>query len=288
MSGDASFYRTELLIGPDALKKLEEAHVAVFGMGGVGSYAAEGLARAGVGHLTLVDFDTIGRTNLNRQIMALESTIGRPKVEAMGDRVLDINPACVVDRHQTFFDREQIATLLKRPYSLVIDAIDSFNPKITLMVETVKSGLPLLSAMGAAAKIDPTMVTACDISETRICPFARRIRKRLRNFGIERGITVVASVEPPIMPYHPDEIPGERCEVTLTRGRPRMIQGSIGYMTAIFGMMLAGVAVQRLTGLTTAAQTPRGFSGRTAPSFPPEEGESEEENELQINPVERG
>ncbi|HQG28384.1 MAG TPA: ThiF family adenylyltransferase [Candidatus Ozemobacteraceae bacterium] len=108
MGGDETrFYRTELLIGPDALKKLEGAHVAVFGMGGVGSYAVEGLARAGVGHLTLVDFDTIGRTNLNRQIMALESTIGRPKVDAMGDRVLDINPACVVERHQVFFDRNR-------------------------------------------------------------------------------------------------------------------------------------------------------------------------------------
>ncbi|HOT27855.1 MAG TPA: tRNA threonylcarbamoyladenosine dehydratase [Candidatus Ozemobacteraceae bacterium] len=269
MGGDETrFYRTELLIGPDALKKLEGAHVAVFGMGGVGSYAVEGLARAGVGHLTLVDFDTIGRTNLNRQIMALESTIGRPKVDAMGDRVLDINPACVVERHQVFFDREQIAGLLQRPYSLVIDAIDSFNPKITLMVETVKAGLPLLSAMGAAAKIDPTRVKACDISETTICPFARRIRKRLRSFGIERGITVISSVEPPIMPYHPDEIPGERREVTLTRGRPRMIQGSIGYMTAIFGMMLAGVAVQRLTGLATASQTPRGFTAKATASLP--------------------
>lgn len=269
MGGDETrFYRTELLIGPDALKKLEGAHVAVFGMGGVGSYAVEGLARAGVGRLTLVDFDTIGRTNLNRQIMALESTIGRPKVDAMGDRVLDINPACVVERHQVFFDREQIAGLLQRPYSLVIDAIDSFNPKITLMVETVKAGLPLLSAMGAAAKIDPTRVKACDISETTICPFARRIRKRLRSFGIERGITVISSVEPPIMPYHPDEIPGERREVTLTRGRPRMIQGSIGYMTAIFGMMLAGVAVQRLTGLATASQTPRGFTAKATASLP--------------------
>ncbi|HNW36544.1 MAG TPA: ThiF family adenylyltransferase, partial [Candidatus Ozemobacteraceae bacterium] len=211
------------------------------------------------------------------QIMALESTIGRPKVDAMAERVLDINPACIVERHRVFFDHEQIATLLKRPYSLVIDAIDSFNPKITLMVETVKSGLPLLSAMGAAAKIDPTRVTACDISETKICPFARRIRKRLRSFGIERGITVVASVEPPIMPYHPDEIPGERREVTLTRGRPRMIQGSIGYMTAIFGMMLAGVAVQRLTGLSTAAQTPRGITAHGAAPFPPEEDPEEED-----------
>jgi len=268
MVGDETrFYRTELLIGPGALNKLEGAHVAVFGMGGVGSYAVEGLARAGVGHLTLVDFDTLGRTNLNRQIMALESTIGRPKVDAMGDRVIDINPVCVVERHQVFFDREQIAGLLQRPYSLVIDAIDSFNPKITLMVETVKAGLPLLSAMGAAAKIDPTLVKACDISETTICPFARRIRKRLRSFGIERGITVVSSVEPPIMPYHPDEIPGERHEVTLTRGRPRMIQGSIGYMTAIFGMMLAGIAVQRLTGLSTASQTPRGFTAKAAASL---------------------
>jgi len=231
---------------------LADAEVAVFGMGGVGSYAVEGLARAGVGKLVLIDFDTIGATNLNRQIMALESTLGMPKVEAMANRVLDINPSCIVEPIRVFFDREQIANLLNRPYSLVLDAIDSFNPKITLIVETIKAGLPLISAMGAASKIDPTKITVGDISETTVCPFARRIRKRLRTFGIDNGITVVFSTEPPIMPYKPEAIPEEYREVTLKRGRARMIQGSIGYMTALFGMTMAGVAIQRITGLNTA------------------------------------
>jgi len=252
---DGRFYRTELLIGTDAAARLASSHVAVFGMGGVGSYAVEGLARAGVGKLTLVDFDKIGLTNINRQIMALSSSVDRPKVQVMAERVLEINPYCQVAANESFFARESIGELLRNEYDLVIDAIDSFNPKTTLIVETIKNGIPLISAMGAASKIDPTQIRVGDIGETSICPLARRMRKRLRSLGIVSGLTVVYSLEPPIMPYHPDSIPEARREVTLKRGRPRMIQGSIGYITAIFGMTLAGLAIQKLTGLKTARES---------------------------------
>lgn len=227
---------------------MREADVAVFGMGGVGSFAAEGLARAGIGGLTLVDFDTIGETNINRQVMACYSNIGKRKVDAMAERVLDINPDCRVEAQAIFFDHEQIDLLLGRPFRIIVDAIDSFNPKITLIHSALEHKVPVVSAMGAASKIDPSMIRAGDISQTTICPFARRIRKRLKSFGITTGVPVVYSVEPPIMPFHPSEIEENSREVTLKRGRERMIQGSISYIPAIFGMTLAGMVVQTITG----------------------------------------
>ncbi|MBF0409589.1 MAG: tRNA threonylcarbamoyladenosine dehydratase [Candidatus Riflebacteria bacterium] len=246
------FYRTELLLGSQALNVLQQSHAAIFGLGGVGSFAAEGLARSGVGHFTLVDFDSIGITNINRQIMATTSTIGQDKVSAMADRIREINPDAVIRTSKIFFEKEQIQSIFSEPYNVVIDAIDSFNPKIALMVEAFNSGYFLLSAMGAASKINPTTIKAGDLSETEVCPFARRIRKRLRTYGIEKGIQVVFSTEKPKMPFHPDELPDDTHEVTFKKGRERMIQGSIAYIPAIFGMMLAGLAVQKITGKLSA------------------------------------
>ncbi len=252
---DDRFFRNRLLIGEEAQDTLSAAHVAVFGMGGVGSYAAEGLARVGVGRLTLVDFDLVGLTNINRQIMALGSTLGQPKVDAMASRIADINPECKVETHRCFFDQEMVGKLLAPGFSAIIDAIDSFHPKITLLVEALRLKVPLFSGMGAASKLDPAQIRIGDISQSTICPFARRIRKRLRAFGISTGFKVVYSVEPPILPYHPSEIAEEHREITLKRGRERMVQGSICYIPAIFGMALAGLAVQQITGITNAQQT---------------------------------
>lgn len=273
MTNDNRFYRNELLIGTEAQGRLRNAHVVVFGLGGVGSYCVEGLARAGIGALTLVDFDTIGLTNLNRQIMATTATIGQEKPQAMADRVLSINPDCRVTPIRSFFDREQLGALLSQPFDLVVDAIDSFNPKITLIVEALARGYRLLSSMGAAAKIDPTCIRVTDLAKTEFCPFARRIRKRLRTHGIKGGFQVVWSTEVPILPFHPDEVKTDTREVTLKRGRPRMVQGSIGYITGIFGMTLAGLAIREITGLKTARETPAGAreSGKALDWVPDED-----------------
>lgn len=252
---DTRFYRTELLIGPEAVQKLAGSRVAVFGLGGVGSFAVEALARSGIGSISLIDFDTIGVSNLNRLVIALDATVGRPKVEVAAERIAQINPACRVVMHPVFFDQEQIATVLDADYDVVIDAIDSFNPKIALIVETMRRGICLLSAMGAASKINPALIRVGDLSESVICPFAKRIRKRLRAFDIERGFDVVYSLESPILPYDPGEIPQDRQEVTLQRGRPRMVQGSICHIPAIFGLTLAGLAVGHLIGRKNARES---------------------------------
>ena len=249
---DGRFYRTELMIGSAAQEKLARAEIAVFGLGGVGSFAVEALARSGVGAITVVDFDTIGVSNLNRQIFAVQSTIGRAKAEVAAERIAEINPDCRVQVHRIFFDQQQISTVLATDYDVVIDAIDSFNPKISLIVESRRRGLCLLSAMGAASKLNPALIRVGDLSESVICPFAKRIRKRLRSFGIERGFSVVYSIEPPLMPYDPEEIPPDKQEVTLQRGRPRMVQGSICHIPAIFGLTMAGLAIQHVTGLQEA------------------------------------
>jgi tRNA A37 threonylcarbamoyladenosine dehydratase len=252
------FHRTRLLLGDEAVLKLKQAHVAIFGLGGVGSYAAEGLARAGVGSLTIVDFDVVGITNLNRQNIALENTIGLPKTRVMAERIQLINPECQVFAHQTFFCEENSDELLATDFSAVIDAIDSFNPKIRLIVESLKRNLPLFSAMGAAGKIDPTQVRVADIAKSTICPLAKRVRKRLRAFDIETGFQVVYSLEPPVLPFSPDLIEADQKEFSLKRGRERMIQGSISYLTALFGLTLAGEVVKSITGFNTARETPAG------------------------------
>lgn len=252
------FHRTRLLLGDDGHSLLQNAHVAVFGLGGVGSYAAEGLARAGVGRLTIVDFDVVGETNLNRQNIALENTIGLPKTRVMAERIALINPECIVEEHQTFFCEENSDELLSPNYAAVIDAIDSFNPKIRLIVESLRRNLPLFSAMGAAGKIDPTQIRVADIAASTICPLAKRVRKRLRAFSVETGFQVVYSIEPPVLPFSPELIDADNREFSLKRGRERMIQGSISYLPAIFGLTLAGEVVKKICNFHTARETPAG------------------------------
>ncbi|GAB4270886.1 MAG: tRNA threonylcarbamoyladenosine dehydratase [Candidatus Rifleibacteriota bacterium] len=255
---DRRFQRTELLLGSDAARVLNNSHVAVFGLGGVGSYAAESLARSGIGKITLIDFDYVGLTNINRQNIAFSNNIGQAKTEVMRQRIELINPDCLVEPLQVFFCEENSDEILNKNFDAVIDAIDSFNPKIRLIVETLKRKIPLFSAMGAAGKINPTMIRVGDISKSTVCPLAKRIRKRLRSFNITTGFQVVYSIEPPILPFSPDLIEQDMKEFSLKRGRERMIQGSISHLTAIFGLTLAGMVIQKLTGFNTARETPAG------------------------------
>jgi len=245
------FARTKQLLGREGFERLARARVAVFGLGAVGSYAVEALARAGVGHLRLVDFDEVNASNINRQLYALSSTVGRPKVDVARERVLDINPECVVDARRVFVDGTTLPGLLEGPLDAVVDAIDSVAPKIHLLREAFTRGLFVVSSMGAATRLDPSAVTVVDISQTRVCPLARFIRKRLHRFGIAQGVRCVFSPEPPR-----NKLPAveEDVEVTpQTRGRKRRPIGSISYVTGVFGLYAAGEVIRHVLGMGSGA-----------------------------------
>ena len=239
------FSRIRLLIGEGAFKRLNATHVAVIGLGAVGGYAVEGLARAGIGRFTLVDFDLIQPTNINRQILALESTLDQLKADAAVQRVCDINPACRVEALNLFIDQNNVETLLNRRPDIIIDAIDSLNPKVQLLRASHASGIPTFSSMGAALRTDPQKIRVGDLSRTDHCPLAKRIRKRLRRDGITSGITCVYSTESVRFdfPQKDSDNPAER---TIDRGRCRNTLGSLPTITAIFGLTLANVVIQRL------------------------------------------
>lgn len=214
------FSRTELLIGKEGLAKLHKSKVAVVGIGGVGSFATEALARAGVGTLVLVDHDMICPSNLNRQIHSLHSTIGLPKVDVMKSRILDINPKANVIGIREFYSAETAEKILFKDLDYIVDAIDSLPSKIDLIVRCKNMELPIISAMGAGNKLDPTKFQVADISETFTCPMARRIRKELRKNGIESGVKVVFSTEPP--------------------SRKQKPPGSISFVPSVMGLIIAG------------------------------------------------
>ncbi|MBN1269318.1 MAG: tRNA threonylcarbamoyladenosine dehydratase [Kiritimatiellae bacterium] len=235
------FSRIELLLGPEAVKKLHSAHVVVCGLGAVGSFATESLARSGIGRLRLVDFDVIHPSNINRQLFALESTLGRYKVDVARSRVLDINPDCRAEPMSLFID-EKTAGSVVADADVVIDAIDSVNPKVTLIHAAVAAGVPIVSAMGAATRLDPLAIRVGDISQTEICPLARFIRKKLRKKGVQKGVRCVYSIEPPrneLLP--PDEAPDE--ERVIERGRPRQPLGSMCSLPGMFGLIAAREAI---------------------------------------------
>jgi tRNA A37 threonylcarbamoyladenosine dehydratase len=230
------FARTEQLLGAGRLARLGAARVAVFGLGGVGSFAVEALARAGVGHLRLVDYDVSNVTNLNRQLFALHSTLGLPKVEAAAARVLDINPGCRLDPRQAFIDQETVRGLLDPPVDVVVDAIDSLSSKVLLLEACVGLGLPVVSSMGAGGRLDGAQVTSGDLDQTRICPLARVLRQRLHRLGIRTGIRCVYSLEPArnTLPHDP----GDAGEHHGT-GRERTPIGTISYLPGLFGLRVA-------------------------------------------------
>ena len=238
-SHSPQFERTHILLGDAGLATLAAKHVFVAGLGGVGSYCAEALARAGIGRLTLVDHDVVAASNINRQLPALLSTVGRSKAELMRERILDINPACGLTVVRSFLNVHNVHELVPADCDFVVDAIDSLACKVALVGESMKRGLRVASSMGAGNRLDPRRIRVADLGETQMCPLARQMRKRLkRHYGLDEGVLAVFSDEPPRPPLPPRPVDGP--------GRPRAVNGTISYMPPLFGLMLAGAVIQIL------------------------------------------
>jgi tRNA A37 threonylcarbamoyladenosine dehydratase len=231
------FERTEILIGEAGLERLSASHVFLAGLGGVGSWCAEALVRAGVGRLTLVDMDSVAASNINRQLPALQSTLGRRKTEVMAERVRDINPDCALTVLDAFIDPHNVEQLLPEDADQVVDCIDSLNCKVALIATAYRRGIPVAASMGAGNKLDPTRVRVADISQTQVDPLAREVRHRLRRMGIEKGLLTVYSDEKGRPPRPPEP---------TAHGRARAVNGTISYLPPLFGLMLAGAVIQRL------------------------------------------
>ncbi|CAC9607450.1 HesA/MoeB/ThiF family protein [uncultured Gammaproteobacteria bacterium] len=236
--------RTEILLGQQGLARLAESHVVIVGLGGVGGACAESLCRAGIGTLTLIDFDIIEITDLNRQIIALHSTLGLKKVDALANRLHDINPDTVIIKRDEFIDREKaqkIAT--NQNYDFVADCIDAIAYKAVLIDSCNKSGMAIISSMGAGGRLDPTQVKISRMDKTQNCALAREMRKQLRNIRASMKFPVVHSTELPIK-----ALPHKAVTKTDTvpAGRPRAVNGAISYMPNIFGLMMAGHIIQTL------------------------------------------
>lgn len=251
---DHLFSRMELLVGDEGMSRLQEASVAVFGVGGVGSYAAEALARAGVGRLTLVDFDEICATNVNRQIHALKGTIGRSKVVVMAERCRLINPDLAVEPIQAFYEAKASEELLGRGYDYVLDCIDHITAKLHLIESCLQRGLPIISSMGAANKLDPTRIKISDLSATTKCRLARIIRKELRSRGIASGVKVVYSDEEFRPLSNKAVVCAENCicpnqdDQRWSCKDRRVILGSSSYIPPMFGLAMAGEVIRTLVG----------------------------------------
>lgn len=238
MTIPAQFIRSHILIGDQGLELLASKHILVAGLGGVGSYCVEALARAGIGHLTLIDHDVVASSNINRQLPALLSTVGSYKAELMARRIKDINPACQVDIKILFLTPENVEAQIPSNVDYVMDCIDSLNCKVALIQAAVQKKHPVASSMGAGNRLDPSRIKLADISKTEMCPLARIMRKRLHRNGIKSGILTVFSDEASSTPLPPEPVDGP--------GRPRAVNGTISYMPALFGLMLAGEVIRRL------------------------------------------
>ena len=231
--------RTELLLGKEKLETLRQAHVLVVGLGGVGAYAAEMIARAGVGRMTLADADVVGLTNINRQLLALHSTIGRPKAEVLAERLRDINPEIELTIVNRYIKDEETYTLLDAArYDYVVDCIDTLSPKLALIVAARERGLKLVSSMGAGAKTDPTQLEIKDISKTHHCPLAHMLRKRLHKVGVYKGFKAVFSPEPV----------REGAMIIAEEQNKKSQVGTISYIPALFGIGCASVVIRDLVG----------------------------------------
>lgn len=248
-STDGRFRRIEIMLGMEACERLRESRVMVVGLGAVGSYAVEGLARAGVGNLKVIDFDKVSVTNINRQLYAMESTIGLLKSDVARERILDINPSCNVEAIEGFVDADSIREYLVDPPDLVVDAIDSLNPKVELISAVLEREIPLITCLGAATRFDPTAVRIGPLADAHGCHLGSAVRKRLRRRNIPVDHLCVYSVEPVPHPL-PKMSPAERLneETSLERGRTRDILGSLPTITGIFGLTAANLAVQMLIG----------------------------------------
>lgn len=228
------FSRSEMLIGEDSIDKLSKSHVAVFGLGGVGSYTAEALARAGVGELTVVDNDTVSVTNINRQLYALTSTVGMKKTQVAAERIKQINPECRVHIIDGFYLEENASDFFLGEYDYVADAVDTVQAKLSLAVECRERGIPLIACMGTGNKLDPTEFRVSDISKTSMCPLCRVMRRELKVRGIN-SLKVVWSPEKPIKPND-----------TAEESSRRALPGSISFVPPVAGMIMAGEIIKDL------------------------------------------
>lgn len=229
--------RAALLFKEEGLNKLKNSNVLVVGLGGVGSFAAEFLVRAGVGQLTIVDGDTVDITNINRQLPALHSTIGEPKVKIVGDRLMDINPELNLIRIEEFLSPERASEIVTTEFDYVLDCIDSLTPKINLLVAAKRKKIKVISNMGAGGKFDVNKVVVRDISKTEVCPLAKNIRKRLRKEGINKGVKAVYSIE------HPDTT---SIKTTDGSNYKKSFYGTNSWMPALFGLHAAETVVKHL------------------------------------------
>ncbi len=244
------FSRTQLLLGPEGMEKLKNARVAVFGIGGVGGYAVEALARSGVGALDLIDDDVVCHSNINRQIIATTKTVGKPKVEVAQERVLEINPDCVVRTHKTFYMPETADQFDFKEYDYIIDAIDTVTGKLELIVRAQEAGTPIISSMGAGNKLDPTAFEVADLYKTSVCPLAKVMRRECKKRGIKH-LKVVYSKEEPITPLADpstgsaedgDGMPGAERKGTGRRSTP----GSTAFVPSVVGLIIACEVIKDL------------------------------------------
>lgn len=247
------FSRTELLFGNEAMNKLQGSRVAVFGIGGVGSYTVEALARSGVGTIDIFDDDKVCLTNINRQLIATRKTVGKYKVEVMKERVLEINPQATVNVHQCFYSPENADEFDFSEYSYIVDAIDTVTAKLELIMRAKEAGVPIISCMGAGNKLDPTRFEVVDIYQTSICPLAKVMRKELRARGVE-NLKVVYSKEPARTPIEDTSSncktncvcpPGTQRKCTVRR----QIPGSTAFVPPVAGLIIAGEVIKDLSGV---------------------------------------
>ena len=245
------FSRTELLLGKDAMGRLEKSRVAIFGVGGVGGYVAEALARSGVGTIDLIDDDKVCLTNLNRQIIATRKTVGKYKADVMKERILEINPHAVVHTHKCFFLPENRDEFDFSQYSYVVDAVDTVTAKIELIMRAKESGTPIISSMGAGNKLDASAFRVADIYKTKVCPLAKVMRRELKKRGVKK-LKVVYSEEQPIRPIEDMAIscrshcicpPGAKHKCTERRDIP----GSVAFVPSVVGLIIAGEVIKDLT-----------------------------------------
>lgn len=234
------FYsRTAMLLGVEGVQKLQAARVAVFGIGGVGGYVVEALVRAGVGAIDLIDNDEVCESNLNRQIIATKSTLGMAKVDAMEQRIRDINSGCQVRRHTCFYLPETAGEFNFREYSYVVDAIDTVTGKIQLVMQAEEAGVPIISSMGTGNKLNPTELEVADIYKTSVCPLAKVMRRELKKRGIKK-LKVVYSREEPIVPH-------QNMQEKNTEEMRRAIPGSVSFVPSVAGLIIASEVIKDLT-----------------------------------------
>lgn len=232
------FERTRLLLGEEKLEHFRRAHVLVLGVGGVGAYAAEQLARAGVGFLTLVDGDRFEPTNCNRQLPALTSTLGRPKAEVVAERMREINPSGTFLPRVEFLQGEGIGRLLETRFDYAVDAIDSLTPKVEFLLGCLQRNIPVISSMGSGGKVDPSQIQVADISKTHGCALARAVRTRLRAAGVNRGVCTV---------FSPEAVPPKAVLAWKDEaGHHHSTVGTVSYLPAIFGCVCASVVLRAL------------------------------------------